>query len=158
MTRSFRPDPVTRAELADLAFDYAQAVDRGDADRLCALFTDDARVGGMDDHVPVFEGHEGLRRMIAQVDQAFVKTMHNVFNQTFEMGEQDRATGETYCLASHVIEQPGGQWELLDMAIRYHNAYERKEGIWKFARRRLEVEWIETRPVKAMDPAFLAAR
>ncbi len=151
-------DLETRAALTDLAYRYAQAVDRCDAAALVELFTADGRIGGMDDTVPAFSGHDGLRQMVKQVDTSFLKTMHNVFNQTFERTQDERATGETYCVASHVIAKSDGSWDLLDMAIRYHNDYEREQGVWKFSRRRLEVEWIETRPVAPMDPAFLAAR
>lgn len=147
----------TREELRELAFRYAQAVDGCDADGLLTLFTPNGSVGGMDATVPAFQGPDDLRLMIAQVKASFVKTMHNVFNQTFEI-EPDTAiaTGETYCVASHVMDDMNGGWNLLDMAIRYHNDYTRTAGGWKFARRRLQVEWVETRPVEKFSPEMLS--
>ncbi len=136
----------TREELRELALRYALAVDGCDAGGLLQLFTPDGSVGGMDESVPSFEGEADLRLMIHQVDASFNRTMHNVYNQTFEIeAGAPTASGETYCLASHIIEGADGGWQILDMAIRYKNDYVHQEGRWKFKRRRLDVQWIETR-------------
>lgn len=147
----------TREELRELAFRYACAVDGCDADALIDLFTADGSVGGMDSSVPSFEGPDDLRLMIGQVDASFNRTMHNVYNQTFEVEPgATTASGETYCLASHIIEVPDGTWQILEMAIRYKNDYTREGGRWKFRRRRLDVQWIETRPVQRFTPDMIA--
>lgn len=147
-----------REELRQLAWDYAACVDRGDAEGLVRLFTDDGLVGSSDRGVPAFAGHDGLRQMIAQVGTAFVKTMHNVFNHTFGAIEGDSASGETTCIAGHIIDDGDGGWKVFDMALRYANRYARVDGQWRFAERRLTVEWVETRPVERFDPAGLAMR
>lgn len=136
----------TREELRELALRYALAVDGCDADALLRLFTADGSVGGMDESVPSFTGEADLRLMIHQVDTSFNRTMHNIYNQTFEIeAAASTANGETYCLASHIIEGADGSWQILDMAIRYKNDYAHQDGRWKFKRRRLDVQWIETR-------------
>ena len=84
--------------------------------------------------------------MIDQVDTAFQRTMHNVFNQTFERSEAGQVTSLTTCIASHIL--PGDAWILMDMALRYHNVYAHEDGVWKFCERRLEVLWVESRPVQ----------
>jgi SnoaL-like domain len=138
----------TREELRELAFRYALAVDDRDADGLLALFTVDGSVGGMDRSIPSFKGATALRQMIRQVETSFNRTMHNVYNQTFEIGSGAAvASGETYCLASHIIETPDGSWQILEMAIRYKN---------EFKRRRLDVQWIETRPAQKFTPDMLS--
>lgn len=147
-----------REALRQLAYDYAACVDRCDADGLLALFTPDGLVGASDPAVPAFVGAAGLRQMIAQVDAMFVKTMHNVFNHTFERIDGDAASGETTCVASHVLDDGEGGWKVLDMALRYANRYARFDGAWRFAERRLTVEWVETRPVERFDPKGLTAR
>ena len=101
-----------------------------------------------------FVGPHGLARMIAQVDASFQKTMHNVFNQTFDRADDGGVTGHTTCIASHVL--PGDDWILLDMAIRYHNRYSLEGGDWKFAERLLEVMWVETRSVQQFNPAMMS--
>jgi hypothetical protein len=142
-------------ELHDLAFRYALAVDTLDAAMLSAVFTRDGALRGFGVNPIEFVGADGLARMIGQVDAAFQKTMHNVFNQTFERASDGTVTGQTTCIASHIL--PGDDWSLLDMAIRYHNRYAYEDGAWKFAERRLEVLWVETRPVQKFSAAMMDA-
>jgi hypothetical protein len=142
-------------EMHDLAFRYALAVDTRDAEMLASAFTRDGAVRGFGENPIEFVGADGLARMIAQVDAAFQKTMHNVFNQTFERDFDGTITGHTTCIASHIL--PGDDWKLLDMAIRYHNRYADEDGAWKFAERRLEVVWVETRPVQKFTAAMMDA-
>ena len=118
----------------------------------------DGLVGASDVNVPAFAGEAGLRTMVAQVEAMFVKTMHNVFNHTFESIDGDTARGETTCLASHILDDGAGGWQVLDMAMRYANTYAREDGGWRFRARRLTVEWTETRGVEKFDPRGLAAR
>lgn len=143
-------------ELRQLAYDYAACVDRCDAEGLVAIFTADGLVGASDPAVPAFTGEAGLRRMIAQVDAMFVKTMHNVFNHTFAHIGADEASGETTCIASHVLDDGAGGWNVFDMALRYANTYRRLDGRWRFAERRLTCEWTETRPAQRFNPQGLA--
>jgi SnoaL-like domain len=142
-------------ELHDLAFRYALAVDTLNPAMLALAFTEDGAVRGFGENPIEFVGAAGLARMTAQVDAAFQKTMHNVFNQTFERASDGTVTGQTYCIASHILR--GDEWALLDMAIRYHNRYFFEGGVWKFAERRLEVLWVETRPVKKFTAAMMAS-
>lgn len=140
-------------QLHDLAFRYALAVDTLDSQMLASVFTGDGMVRGFGENPIEFVGSDGLARMIAQVRGAFQKTMHNVFNQTFEQAADGTVTGQTTCIASHIL--PGEDWSLLDMAIRYHNRYAEESGAWKFAERRLEVVWVETRPVQKFTAAMM---
>ncbi len=131
-------------ELHDLAFRYAQAVDQRDADQLLSVFTNDGAVMGFGENPISFRGEAGLRDMTDKL-AAFRMTMHNVYNQTFEADASGNITGETYCIASHIL--PGDDWRLMDMSIRYHNSYRETAGGWRFHERRLEVLWVETRAV-----------
>jgi hypothetical protein len=142
-------------KMHDLAFRYALAVDTLNAEMLASVFTCEGAVHGFGDNPIEFVGADGLARMIAQVDAAFQKTMHNVFNQTFERTAEGAVTGHTTCIASHIL--PGDDWSLLDMAIRYHNRYGEEGDTWKFAERRLEVLWVETRPVQKFTAAMMDA-
>jgi SnoaL-like domain len=142
-------------ELHDLAFRYALAVDTLAAGGLAAIFTDGGVVRGYGENPIEFRGEEGLRRMIGQVGEAFQKTMHNVFNQTFDRDDHGVVTGQTTCIASHILH--GEDWTLMDMALRYHNSYAQQDGLWKFSERRLEVVWVETRPVQKFNPAMMDA-
>ncbi|WP_170226926.1 nuclear transport factor 2 family protein [Sphingorhabdus contaminans] len=142
-------------ELHDLAFRYALAVDTRDPAMLVSIFTHDGVVRGYGENPIEFAGAEGLTRMIAQVDASFDQTMHNVFNQTFERADDGTVSGLTTCIASHMLKGEG--CNLLDFAMRYHNRYAQEEGRWKFAERRLEVVWVETRPVQKFTAAMMAS-
>jgi hypothetical protein len=142
-------------ELHDLAFRYALAVDTLNPAMLASAFTTNGVLRGHGENPIEFRGAEGLARMVGQCEAAFQKTMHNVFNQTFERSEDGTVTGHTTCIASHVLH--GDDWKLLDMAMRYHNLYAQEDGVWKFAERRLEVVWVETRPVQKFTSAMMDA-
>jgi SnoaL-like domain len=140
-------------ELHDLGYRYGLAVDNCDADMLLSIFTSNGAVLGYGENPIEFRGVDGLRSMIGQVDSSFQRTMHNVFNQTFERDEAGIVTGLTTCIASHVL--PGDDWMLMDMAIRYHNVYAQEGGVWKFHERSLEVLWVETRPVQKFSASMM---
>ncbi len=142
-------------ELHDLAFRYALAVDNRDADMLLSVFVPNGAVLGYGENPIVFRGEAGLRTMISQVDASFQRTMHNVFNQSFERDQDGAVTGLTTCIASHIL--PGDDWTLLDMAIRYHNSYAQEDGSWRFSERRLEVLWVETRAVQKFTAAMMSS-
>jgi hypothetical protein len=135
---------------------YARAIDRCDADLLLTIFTADGSVGNTDATDPDFIGHAALRQMVGQVDAMFIKTLHKVHNQLIDHDGGDTARGETYCTASHILPGKDGGWQVFDMAIRYQDAYAVEAGVWKFASRRLEVEWVEVRPVMKFDRSVFA--
>ena len=75
----------------------------------------------------------------------YVATTH--FNgQSVALIDGDTATGESYCLAHHVLEAGTGR-QLIVMAIRYRDVFTRADGAWRFAERRLFIDWTETRPL-----------
>ena len=132
-------------ELRDLAARYARAVDSRDADGLAEIFTTDGVMGGWRSDEVRYAGAEGCRQMIDQVEASFARTMHNVFNQTFEQAEDGAVSGLTHGVASHIL--PGDGSDLVDFAMRYHDLYAQESGRWKFRERRMEVVWIEQRKV-----------
>lgn len=125
--------------LLQLAYRYAQAVDRRDADALVSVFTEDgiiARPGS------VWQGHEKLRGIIARLNTMYGTTLHTVRNQTATI-DGENAEGETYCVAMHILNSTDGKRTRMDMGIRYQDRFVRQDGVWRFARRELIVDWIE---------------
>ena len=125
--------------LLRLAERYAQAVDRRDADALVSVFTEDgiiARPGS------VWQGHEKLRGIIARLNTLYGATFHSVRNQTAVI-DGDAAEGETYCVAMHILNSADGQRTRMDMGIRYQDSFVRQDGVWRFGRRELIVDWVE---------------
>ena len=141
-------------ELRDLAVRYALAVDSRDSDELAAIFTADGVMGGRGSDDVRYAGPEGCKRMIAEVDASFAKTMHNVFNQTFDRAEDGEVSGMTTGIASHIL--PGDGSDLVDFAMRYHDRYAQEGGCWKFRERRLEVVWVEQRKVSQFSAESMA--
>lgn len=133
--------------LQNLTYKYAAAMDRRDLELLCSVFVDDGHIIGPDFD---YSGREDFAGIIAGLDAAFVCTMHSVYNNLFEV-DGDRATGETYCVASHVSETDDGKSKW-DWGIRYQNTFVRQNGDWKFVSRTLLVGWTdrsEVLPVRA---------
>ncbi len=58
---------------------------------------------------------------------------------------------------ARMISQVGTSFQktMHNVAIRYHNQYRHEDGAWKFAERRLEVVWVETRPVQKFNAAMM---
>ncbi len=82
-------------------------------------------------------GYAGTHHMLGQ---------HSVW---FDATDRVRATGETYCLASHVRagKEGAGGSTMRMMAIRYFDDYVVDGGTWRIARRRLAIDWIDEHPM-----------
>ena len=137
----------TRHELRLLAERYAQSVDRRDADTFVALFHDDA-VMLIHDPSESTEPREmrGLERVakIPEVIKRYPATFHLLGQSTYDIGDGE-ATGEVYCIAHHLTRDADGSTNFV-MYIRYEDTYRPDaEGAWKFAQRRLRVDWTEAR-------------
>ena len=145
-----------RQELRSLAEQYARGVDRrDDVDGFVGLFHPDAVIT-IHDPSETSEPREirGVERLarIPEVITRYPKTFHMLGQSTYVIGDGE-ATGEVYCIAHHLT--PGEQHAAPEeggtdhvMFIRYEDTYRpNDEGAWKFAHRRLRVDWTETRAV-----------
>ncbi len=80
-----------------------------------------------------------ILRGLATVER-YRATFHAVHNQTLELAG-DEASGETYCVANHLLEREGAPRKR-DWGIRYQDRYRRcTDGAWRFTRRELIVDW-----------------
>jgi hypothetical protein len=143
-----------RHELRTLAEQYARGVDRrDDVDGFVALFLPDATITIHDPSESTepreIRGTERLAR-VPDVIQRYPKTFHMLGQSTYAIGDGE-ATGEVYCIAHHLtLDEPAGAGTGTDyvMFIRYEDTYRPDpHGAWKFAHRRLRVDWTETRVV-----------
>jgi ketosteroid isomerase-like protein len=116
---------LARDEIRELAQRYAVAIDARDLDALVALFVDDVRVG------PEASGREALRRDFARQLGAIGVSILFVGNHVIDFDDDDRARGIVYCMAQI---QDGERW--IRQAIRYDDAYARRDGRWHFVRRK----------------------
>lgn len=138
-----------RLALHELSDRYARAVDRRDVESFVELFTDAAELSV---HHPVeaaapsrVRRGRGELAEIPRLIGRYRKTFHFVGNALYEIGD-DSATGEVYCVAHHLIDEPEALTAHV-MLIRYLDNYQRcDDGRWRISRRRVLVDWTEAHP------------
>src|SRR6266478_870207 len=139
-----------RLAIRELVDAYAHCADRRDAKGQMALFTADTRFLVFMD-APAAEptqelhGRDSLAPVFDNLN-TYVATMHFNGQSTIVLNE-DRANGESYCLAHHLSVGQDGQRTLMIASIRYLDEFLKQDGQWLFAERRLMVNWTETRPL-----------
>jgi hypothetical protein len=129
-----------RAEIQQTLLLYYRGIDRLDYDLILSCFFDDAVVdygmffrgspGGFVDWLDTPEGLLGFNR-----------TMHFAGNMVIEV-EGDVAKTETYCISFHQA-LPEHVWAgaFVPNWLRYLDRFERREGQWRIAERRVLMEW-----------------
>jgi hypothetical protein len=147
-TRISPEEAADRLAIRELVEAYAHCADRRDAKGQMSLFTADTHfVVYMDakDPKPAQELHsrEALAPVFADLNK-YAATQHMVGQSTILTLTNDRATGEAYTMAHHLTIE-GGKRRLMIAALRYDDAFVKKDGGWLFAERKLYVDWIEER-------------
>ena len=111
-------------EIGQLPVRYAQAIDARDIDAWLALFVEDVDCGARG------RGREALRGFIEPAVATFYRSVHMICGHTIELADPAHATGRVYSRCEHEMD---GQW--IVQATCYHDTYERRDGVWYFARR-----------------------
>ena len=137
-----------RLAIRELVEAYAHCADRRDAKGQMALFTTDTHfVVYMNAKEPKpsqeLHSREALAPVFADLNR-YDATTHFVGQSTIFTLDGDRATGEAYCLAHHVMADSGKR-RLMIASLRYLDSYARIDGAWLFAQRLLYVDWLEER-------------
>src|SRR5579859_8131628 len=136
-----------RLAIRELVDAYAHCADRRDADGQKALFTADTHFvvymnGAGTEPTEDLHGREQLTPVFAALRQYEV-TMH--FNgQSTVTFDDSGATGESYCIAHHVYSADGAR-KIMLAYIRYIDTFAKEEGAWRFAERKLYLEFSDTR-------------
>jgi hypothetical protein len=135
-----------RLAIRELVDAYARCADCRDAQGQKALFTEDTHFvvymnGQGSEPTQVLDGREALTPVFEDLNR-YEATQHFNGQSTVELGE-DRATGESYCIAHHLFTE-GGARKLMRAHLRYGDTFVKREGAWLFAERNLYVDWIET--------------
>jgi hypothetical protein len=137
-----------RLAIRELVEAYAHCADRRDAKGQMSLFTADTHfVVFMNAKDPTPSQELRSREVLAPVFADLNKydaTTHFVGQSTISTLTSDRATGEAYCLAHHVMLD-GGKRRLMVASLRYLDTFVKIDGAWLFAERRLYVDWLEER-------------
>ncbi len=125
---------------------YAHCADRRDAKGQMSLFTEDTHFVvfmNAKDPKPSQELHsrEALAPVFAELNK-YGATTHFVGQSTILTLTGERATGEAYGLAHHVIVD-GGKRRLMVASLRYLGTFVKRDGDWLFAERLLYLDWLE---------------
>jgi len=137
-----------RLAIRELVDAYAHCADRRLLDGQKALFTEDTHFvvymnGQGSEPTQVIDGREGLTPVFEDLNR-YEATQH--FNgQSTILLDEDRATGESYCIAHHLFTEDGER-KLMLAHLRYRDTFIKLKGAWLFAERNLYVDWIETKP------------
>jgi hypothetical protein len=131
--------------LLRLSWLYARAMDRNEPDILRTIFTADAVLEGEDFTI---RGVEAIVALPAALHARYSVMMHTVHNQTVAF-QGDRAEGETYCIAHHIMDTAArGGPTIFDMGIRYRNQWQCPNGSWRFSKRKVILDWTEIRAAR----------
>lgn len=127
--------------IQQLMYRYARCADAKDFDGFADIFTQDA--------VFNYSGREvtplGAIQDMMHALEKYTTTLHQVHNTLYEVSG-DTATGETYCLASHLLEEKGVTLKI-DMGITYGDKLQRTPQGWRITRRNFTLHWSRTVPV-----------
>jgi SnoaL-like domain len=137
-----------RLATRELVDAYAHCADRRDVEGQMSLFTPDTHFVvymNSKDPRPSQELHsrDALAPVFAELNR-YEATTHFVGQSTIFTLSEDRATGETYCLAHHVLVD-GEKRHLMVASLRYLDTFAKVDGAWFFAERLLYVDWLERR-------------
>ena len=135
-------DLIAEAEIKDLHLRFCRANDRRDEALMRSCFHADAVI---ELHKPLdLEAFLALGR---QVLGQFTVTWHNTGNQLVEV-DGDAAWAEQYTISSHRIaaDDAGPERDFIAFG-RYIDRAGKRNGEWRFARRKMLVDYTRTDPV-----------
>jgi hypothetical protein len=128
------------AEIRQLPYRYAVALDSRNIDDLVALFVPEVRVG-RDEY-----GRAALKRWFDGAMKPIRTSIHFIGNHVVDFDDADHARGIVYCRDQ--LERPtSGRWEIGE--LQYWDKYVRVNGDWCFERRKFLRWYIDdalTRP------------
>ena len=141
-----------RIELAELSHRYAHFVDRREFELLAGVFTTDAELVMPDppDTLGPITSLTGRRAIIDSMHHLtdIPVTLHAVLGSVLVPGPApELATGSVTAEAHHLTNHRDQHRDLV-WYLHYEDRYRRQDGQWLIARRALQIDWIETRPVR----------
>lgn len=138
-----------RLAIRELIDAYAHFADRRQPTSQAALYAEDGKTlvytadPSTSEPAQVLVGRGEHTNGFKSLNQ-YVATMHFNGQSTISL-DGGHATGETYCLAHHLLESRDGR-ELILMSIRYEDTFIKEDGSWQFSERRLIIDWTDKRP------------
>ncbi len=120
---------------------YCHGVDRCDLDVLKGAFWDDGtcNYSGADENAITW-----AENCVAGIS-TMVRTLHSIGNHWIEV-DGDKATGETYCTAYHLIADENGNENEMIVGGRYLDRFEKRNGEWRIKSRFYVMDWNTNTP------------
>lgn len=133
---------VAKEHIRELVLLYSRGVDRKDFDLVRSLYTRDATDTHGPKHYADMDAFMGALRRALPTQR---NGGHYVCNHLITVNG-DRAEGEVYVLAFHLVQDAAGQWIEELFRVRYADDYRIEEGRWRFASRVVVFDDVSTRP------------
>lgn len=134
---------VDRQAIVDVVLRYCRGIDRLDLELVRNCYHPDAT----DEHGTFTGTRDEYVDWVASVLTRFTGTMHVVANQLVEVdGDTDTAHCETYGVAYHWGEPRDDARRNFTTGFRYLDRFERRDGVWRIARRVAVREWTHVVP------------
>jgi len=152
---TLRPHAIAVDEMLDkfalqqLAVTYCHGIDRQDLQLVRSLYHDDA----IDDHSPMFYGNaDEYVAWLPSILSMWSATAHIIHNTLFLI-DGDQAEGEVTLTAYH--RTADGTREVIAHG-RYIDQYRKRDGVWRFYRRSLTLDWMEERQIAPQEGPGIA--
>jgi hypothetical protein len=122
----------SEVEIANLVYTYAERIDAGDFEAAAALFAH-ARIKTPLGEIGSDEVLKMWRGSVILYEDGTPRTKHVITNPIIEV---DEAAGRGTCRTYYTVMQQAGDGPLEAVICgRYHDAFERVEGKWRFSYR-----------------------
>jgi 3-phenylpropionate/cinnamic acid dioxygenase small subunit len=150
-------EAVDLAELNQLAYRYAAAVDGRDVDGFLDVFHPEARLRtfrpGADEPSSVATGHPELARIPGSMRERFTRTAHFMTNHLVHLDGQN-ADGTLLCTARHLFANAAGGTDFV-VVLRYVDRYQRRQDSWRILDREIRFLWTETHATLRDDQSLV---
>ena len=139
-----QPETVQRLldkqSITEVLHRYSRGVDRCDRAILATVYWPDAE----DDHILFQGGGDALLDYLVGAVQG-MHTAHRVSNILIDFDDADRARVESYVWAYHNVPVASGREDVV-FGGRYFDQFERRDGEWRIAKRRVIMDYFQRQP------------
>ncbi len=139
--------------IAEVLQGYSRTLDWLDDDGQAGCFWPDAHIdygfftGTAADFIPV----------VMQIERASQRRWHFLSTPSIALHSPERASVESYGLATGIRQQEDGTWSGGLYGGRYLDEFEKRDGEWRISRRKYIMDWklpLEDQPSNEPNPDF----
>ena len=131
----FQAEMADREAIRDCLYRYSRGVDRCDEDILRSVYWEDA----FDDHCLFAGQREELIAWVLPLLRGMEATQHVISNILIRL-HGDHADVESYYQGIHCLQADGKPFHSVQGG-RYVDRFERRDGEWRIANRKVVVDW-----------------